>query len=229
MEPFAANPWFTSLPEADATALLENSCAMRLGTGETLFARGDPFDGRSGAYFGLVSGRVKLTLADNAGGEVILSIVEPGNWFGAGPTLDRQPRGHSAVAVSPCEIRAVSAANFHALMERNGFAQAIARQMAQRLRLAYQSMAATALLSTRERIMRLLTVLAYGGITLAEDKRNTVDASQETLALMLGISRPTLNKELHTLSKLGLVTVGYGRIYLNASFDGAYSRNPRAE
>ncbi len=160
----------------------------------------DSYDGPSGAFFGVSSGAIKLSISHHGGKEAILVVVEPGNWSGAGPTLDRCARGHNPTALMECEIRVVTAMSFAALMQRNEFAQAIiARQMAQRLRLAYRSMGATALLSTRERILRLLTVLAYRGVTLAEDRKQSVSTSQEMWALMLGVSRATLNKEIHAL------------------------------
>jgi CRP-like cAMP-binding protein len=149
------------------------------------------------------AGLLKLSIAYPNRKEVILTILEPGNWFGAGPVLQRRPRGHSATALEDCEIFGVSAAKFDELMNRTGFARAVARQMAERLRLAYASMSATALLSLRERILRLLTVLSRGGLTLSEHGRSTICTSQESLAMMLGISRPTLNKELHALAELG--------------------------
>lgn len=219
MTPFSDNPWFRSLPPSEAEALLRASNPVRLAQGQSLFSQGDAFDGPVGAYFGLASGLVKLSIGYPTGKEVILAVIEPGNWFGAGPVLNRQVRGHSAIALQRCDVLAVSAAEFDALMDRADFAQAIARQMAERLRLAYASMGASASLGTRERIMRLLAVLARGGVTLSDNGRNSISASQDSLAAMLGLSRPTLNKELNALAALGLVTLRYGRIELNEALD----------
>jgi CRP-like cAMP-binding protein len=144
---------------------------------------------------------VKLSIAYPNRKEVILTVIEQGNWFGAGPVLQRRPRAHTATAIKNCEVFVVSAPKFDDLMNRPGFAGALARQMAERLRLAYASMGATALLSTRE------------------DGRSTISTSQDVLAMMLGISRPTINKELHALAKLGLISVRYGRIELSEAFD----------
>jgi CRP-like cAMP-binding protein len=89
-------------------------------------------------------------------------------------------------------------------------------------------MGATALLGTRERIVRLLAVLAYGGLTQSNTERKKVSTSQDTLAMMLGITRQTLNKELRTLTELGLITSRYGEIELNENFDAVNARHQGA-
>ncbi|MGO4713135.1 Crp/Fnr family transcriptional regulator [Bradyrhizobium sp. 2TAF24] len=215
MQAFADNPWFRSLAAADAEALLAASMPVALTQGTLLFCQDDPFDSPSGAFFGVVTGRIKLSILHPAGKEVILAVVEPGNWFGAGPVLDRRPRAHTAVALTDAELRTVSATKFDALMQRIGFAQAIARQVAQRLRMAYGTMGDSALLSTQERIMRRLIALAHGDVTLSAKGRSCVSASQDTLAMMLGISRPTLNKELQALAKRGRISLRYGEIEIH--------------
>jgi hypothetical protein len=37
-------------------------------------------------------------------------------------------------------------------------------------------------------------------------------ASLDNLALMLGVSRPTLNKELQALAKMGVISLHYGHV-----------------
>jgi CRP-like cAMP-binding protein len=80
------------------------------------------------------------------------------------------------------------------------------------LRLAYGLLADSALQSTRERVRRRLVLLAHGDVTQSRSGRSSVTTSQDNLAMMLGISRPTLNKELQALAKLGAITLRYGRI-----------------
>jgi CRP-like cAMP-binding protein len=66
--------------------------------------------------------------------------------------------------------------------------------------------------STRTRIARRLLSLARGDTTMAADARARVSVSQEALAMMLGITRQTLSKELKELVHGGVLTLGYGRI-----------------
>ncbi|WP_296228626.1 hypothetical protein [Ralstonia sp. UBA689] len=62
--PFATTPWFQSLPPRVAEALLEAA---------------------------VPSGVLKLSIFNAEGDEAILTLVEPGNWFGGLSTLDLQP------------------------------------------------------------------------------------------------------------------------------------------
>lgn len=47
---------------------------------------------------------------------------------------------------------------------------------------------------------------------MASDARASVAVSQEALAMMLGMTRQTLSKELKQLARDGVLTMGYGRI-----------------
>lgn len=214
MQVFADNPWFRSLPRTEADALLAAATPIRLAQGAALFRQGDMFNGSSAgaAFFGLASGLLKLSILHPDGSEAILTLIEPGNWFGEVSVLDRLPRAHSAIALSDSALLAVSVEKFNALMQRSTFAQAIATMLAIRLRLAYGLMGDSALQSTRERVGRRLALLAHGDITQSASGRDSVSTSQENLAMMLGISRPTLNKELQALARLGAISLRYGRI-----------------
>lgn len=136
----------------------------------------------------------------------------PPAWFGEVSLLDRLPRAHSAIALADSALLSVSVEKFDALMQRSAFAQAIAALLAARLRLAYGLMGDSALQGTRERIGRRLALLAHGDVTQSASSRDSVSTSQENLAMMLGISRPTLNKELQALARLGAISLRYGRI-----------------
>ena len=65
---------------------------------------------------------------------------------------------------------------------------------------------------------RLLT-LARGDATQSLDVRATVRLPQEALAMMLGITRQTLSRELAALARDGVLRLGYRRIEI-LSVDG---------
>lgn len=212
MPDFHQNPWFASLPEALAEALLRAATRLRLGPGQFAYRQGDGVRESGGAFFGLASGLLKLQILHPDGKETILAVVEPGNWIGEVATLEQLPRAHTAVALVESELLAVSAEGFKGLMQHAEFAQAIARLLAGRLRLAYGLMGDSALLTTRARVARRLVMLAHGDVTQAVDGRPLLSTSQDIVAMMLGISRPTLNKELQALAEQGAITLRYGRI-----------------
>jgi len=61
-------------------------------------------------------------------------------------------------------------------------------------------------------VARLLVMLAHGGISQSASGRMHISSSQDTLAMMLGVSRPTLSKELQALARDGALGIRYGRI-----------------
>ncbi|CAJ0786272.1 Cyclic AMP receptor protein [Ralstonia condita] len=209
---FASNAWFQSLPLQAAQALLECAVPVPVAAGAFLFHQGDSMDGGSHAFFGVASGVLKLSIFNAEGDEAILALVEPGNWFGGVSTLDQQPRGHCAIALEDAEVLGVSVEQFEALMRDAAFAGAIARLVATRLRLAYGSLASAALHATRARVARRIAMLAHGDVSQSSEGRTTISTSQDALAMMLGISRQTLSKELQALVRLGAIRLRYGHI-----------------
>lgn len=213
MSAFPDNPWFAGLSSEVADALLAEATPLGLATGEFAFQQGDRILEDGPAFFGVVTGMLKVQILSPEGKEAILAIIEPGNWVGEVGVLDGVPRTSSAVAMADTAVLAVTGTRFMALMEHGEFARAIARLVAGRLRLAYGVMSDSALLGMRKRVARRLLVLAHGDVSLSEGK-TTLSISQEVVAMMLGISRPTLNKELHALSELGAIELRYGKIHI---------------
>jgi CRP/FNR family cyclic AMP-dependent transcriptional regulator len=212
MHAFVENPWFRDLPPEVATAMLRAARPHKLGRGETLFRQGEELGTGRWGFFGITRGQVKFSSLCPDGTEIIFTVFEPGNWIGEVALLDQCPRANTATALGNVELVVVGADDFAVLMRHAGFAQAIARLVAVRLRLAMEVMADSAMHSTRERVLRRLAMLAHGDSTRAKEARRIITTSQDTLAMMLGLSRPTLNKELQALEREGIVALHYGRI-----------------
>lgn len=208
----SANPWFGSLPQADRRLLLAGCERAHLRAGEMLFRQGDAVPPGHGAFYGLVRGSFKVSSLREDGKEAILVVLEAGNWFGEISLIDGRPRTHDATAVGAAEVLVLPRAAFDALMKRHAFSQAICRMLAARMRSLYGMVEDATLRSTRARVARRLMLLARGDATQARDARPVVPVSQEALAMMLGITRQTLSKELKLLVEAGAVALGYGRI-----------------
>jgi CRP/FNR family transcriptional regulator, cyclic AMP receptor protein len=208
----SANPWFGALPLRERRAVLAASERVRLHPGAMLFRQGDKVPPGQGAFYGLVSGAIKISTLREDGKEAILVVLEAGNWFGEISLIDQLPRTHDATALGPVEVVALPRAAFDALMKRDAFAQAICRMLAARTRSLYGMVEDATLRSTRARVARRLLLLARGDATQARDARPEVPVSQEALAMMLGITRQTLSKELKALVAGGAIALGYRSI-----------------
>lgn len=207
-----ANPWFAALPLADRRALLAACERQRLAPGEMLFRQGDAVPAGGGAFYGVVSGGIKASSLREDGKEAILAVLEPGNWFGEISLLDGLPRTHDATAARDAEVLVLPHAGFERMMKRPAFALAICRMLAARVRSLYGMVEDATLRSTRARVARRLLLLARGDATQAREPRPVVPVSQEALAMMLGVSRQTLSKELQAMARAGAIALGYGRI-----------------
>lgn len=202
------NPWFASLPAPLAGTVLAAGRMRRLAAGEVLFRQGDA----PGDWHAVCRGAIKASSTAANGTESILAVLEPGNWFGEISLLDGGPRVHDATAVGATAVFAVPAEAFTGLMQDAVFATALARLMAGRLRTLFGVLEDATLRPTRARLARRLTLLARGDATLAAEPRQRLPVSQEALAMMLGLTRQTLGKELGELARAGALRLGYRSI-----------------
>ena len=202
------NPWFGALPLAERKQMLAVADLQHVRAGEMLYRKGDPV----GGFYGVVRGAIKVSTLGEDGRVGILSVLEVGVWFGEASLVDGFPRPHDATAVQASEVLVISQAAFNRLMQRGAFARAIGRLLCGRLRALYGMVEDSMLRSTRTRIARRLLSLARGDATMSSDARASVTVSQEALAMMLGITRQTLSKELKVLAHAGVLSMGYGRI-----------------
>ena len=212
LQRLAVNPWFAALPLAERRMLVAAGEPVRLAAGEMLFRQGDAVPAGQGFFYGVVSGGIKASSLREDGKEAILVVLEAGNWFGEISLIDGQPRTHDATAVGEAELLALPRPAFDRMMQRPAFALAISRMLAARVRSLYGMVEDATLRSTRARVARRLLLLARGDATQAREPRPVVPVSQEALAMMLGVSRQTLSKELQALAKEGAIELGYGRI-----------------
>jgi len=212
MQVFFDNPWFAALPPPLARAMLDGARPMRLAQGEILYLQDEPSASVRDGIWGVVSGAIRLSVMHANGNEAILAIAEPGNWFGETALLEDLPRAATATAQEETALLAVGADRFSALMQDAAFAQAIARLEAQRLRAALGLVADMALHGTRARLARRLLMMARGDLTNASSARSIIVASQDHIAMMLGVGRTTLNTELRALARTGAIALRYGQI-----------------
>lgn len=202
------NPWFGGLPLGERKAMLAAADVVQFRAGEMLYRKGDV----AGGFFCVVQGAFKVSTLGEDGREGILSVVEAGNWFGEAALIDGLPRPHDATAVQASVVLVIQPQGFKRLMQRSAFARAIAVLLCGRVRVLYGMVEDAMLRSTPTRIARRLLSLARGDATQASDARTSVTVSQEALAMMLGITRQTLSKELKVLVRDGVLSLGYGRI-----------------
>ena len=180
---------------------------------QTIFTQGDAAD----AIFYIQEGKVKLTVVSKAGKEATLGILNGGDFFGEG-TLAGQPlRMASATAMTACRLlRICKTSMMRALHQEHALSDLfVAYLLARNIR--YEEDLVDQLFNSSEkRLARLLLLLARFG---KEGVPETVipKISQETLAEMVGTTRPRVSFFMNRFRALGLVDYDENGIQVHSS------------
>jgi CRP-like cAMP-binding protein len=212
LEQLKLSPWFSPLPEALKTQILQRSAVRSFRKGEFLIREGAPPRG----LYGLMHGRTRHVRSVSDGDEVLVHIGEPGIWFGEFPLLSGQPSVGSVIADATVRALFLPVAEFQRIVEGEPrYYREFNRLLWERYALLFRFMAEAQGLAPEAWLRSRL-------IGVAEVQRGerplhgpaTITMSQSELANMIGMSRQTLNMLLARLQERGMVEVGYRTIRL---------------
>ena len=200
--------WFRGAPADLRMQLLDAGRVESLAAGERLFTRGDADDG----LYCLLDGLVRIGAASSTGKEALLAVIEPVNWFGEIALFDNRSRTHDAYAERDCALFHVPRAALAELLERTpAYWHAFGLLLTHKLRLAFEAIEEAALLPAAPRVARRLLLMA-GGYGEPGASRSVLKVPQEDLAMMLALSRQTINQVLKHFETLGALKLRYAEI-----------------
>ncbi|OKO70739.1 Crp/Fnr family transcriptional regulator [Bradyrhizobium sp. NAS96.2] len=199
------NPMFADLG-ADELHRLSGLChTQQLATGEVLFQKGDPGD----ALFGVRRGQMRIETGASDGSRLTLNFMGAGDLFGEVAVLDGQDRTADATAGEPTELFVLRREDFLGFLEREPkVAVRLIALLCQRIRWQSERMEESVLQPLPVRLARRLCALA-------EDFGSEVHISQEQLGIFVGAARESVNRQLQTWRKDGIVDLQRGRIMLH--------------
>jgi CRP-like cAMP-binding protein len=201
--------WFSQVPEALAEALVAHGRLKSLQHGEALFRRGEPVDG----LYAVLDGAIHITGVTRMGREAMLSLMEPPMWFGEIALFDRLPRTHDAVASGATQLLFVPLAAMDALLDAEPrWWRHFGVLMAFKVRLAFIALEDLSVAQPAERLARRLIWLCYCAVADDGGDRHRLTIKQTELALMLALSRQTVNQLLRALEERGIIRLAYGLI-----------------
>jgi CRP-like cAMP-binding protein len=181
----------------------------RLGDGERLFARGDAPDG----LYCVAEGAVRIGAVSAQGKESLLAIVEPPQWFGEIALFDGLARTHDAAAEGAALLLHLPQAPLLALLDAHpAWWRACGLLLTQKLRTTFLVMEESASLPAAGRLARRLVIIAEGYGEYKGRSRRIVNVPQEQLALMLALSRQTVNQILKQFEAEGAIALARGGI-----------------
>jgi CRP/FNR family transcriptional regulator, cyclic AMP receptor protein len=180
---------------------------------QAIFAQGDPAD----AVFYLQKGKIKLTVVSKTGKEATIGLLVEGTFFGEGSLAGQALRMGSATAVTDCTVLRIAKKSMMKALHREHTLSDlfVAYLLARNIR--YEEDLVDQLFNSSEkRLARILLLLAQFG----KDGTPQVvipKISQETLAEMVGTTRPRVSFFMNRFRKLGFVDYNGGGLQVHSS------------
>ena len=198
------NSMFSDL-SADELQRLSNLChTHHLAAGEVLFQKGDPGD----ALFGVRRGQIRIETGVSDGSRLTLNFMGPGDLFGEVAVLDGQSRTADATASEATELFILRREDFLNFLEHEPkVAIKVIMLLCQRIRWQSERMEEAVLRPLPARLARRLCALAA-------DFGSEVHISQEQLGVFVGAARESVNRQLQSWRKEGILNLQRGRILL---------------
>jgi CRP-like cAMP-binding protein len=164
----------------------------------------------------LNDGGVKLSVVNGVGKEAVVAILGPGDFFGEGCLAGQTVRMGTATAIAAGTIHVIDKSEMlRVLHEQHSLSdQFIAFMLGRNIRIE-EDLIDQLFNSSEKRLARTLLLLARYG---KEDRPHGVlpQISQETLAEMIGTTRPRVNFFMNKFKKLGFIKYD-GGLQINTS------------
>jgi CRP-like cAMP-binding protein len=202
-------PLFSMLTNEQARAVADGVVKRRYRRGELVVEQGK----KSNALFIMLNGRARVLTADSRGREVILAVLEAGDYVGEMSLIDNQPHSASVRCEVQCDMLILGRAEFaRCLPENSSLSYAIMRGLVTRLRSADRQIESLALLDVYGRVARTL-------LDMAEDvdgeKVIRSKVSRQDMAKIVGASREMVSRVMKDLEERGVIeTLESGAVLL---------------
>lgn len=186
-------PLFAALSEDEREIIATSVRRVAIRRGASIIEAGE----LSKSLYVLQFGEAKVVIRDPKGGEVILAIMRPGDYFGEMRLIDDKPRSASVIARENCELLTLGQEEFRAcLREHPEILINVTRVLVKRLRDADQKIGSLALLDVYGRVAQLLLseVREVDGERVIPTK-----LSKQDIANMVGASREMVSRVMKDL------------------------------
>jgi CRP-like cAMP-binding protein len=210
----ARQGWLSYVPAPYRQTVLERSQLEEFRAGATIYSMGDP----PGGMYGLVAGKLAISIAPGERAPYITHFGQPGTWFGDAAAFTEQPRRVGLAVTRAAEVLHLP---LHAIREIVATDPGAWRWFG----LALVANLDTAIggsddLMIRDHVKRFVAVLLrLGGCRYSTPPGGTtieIHVNQEDLAAMTIMARTTAGALLHKLQTAGHVDAGYRSIRIIA-------------
>ena len=196
------------LTEAELHAFSGQGAVKSFPKQTVIVSEGDETD----SLYVILSGRVKVFVADESGHEVVLGTQGPGEYFGE-MALDGGARSASVLTLEPSKFLVVPRSRMREFLRgQPGFAVRLIEKLIRRSRALTVSVKNLALLDVYGRVARMLLELAEereGRLVIAEK------LTQQDVADRIGASREMVSRILKDLAAGGYISINKKRITIH--------------
>lgn len=183
---------------------LENCRHKRFRAKSSIIKEGDP----SLDLFYVISGSVSVLTEDDKGREIVLTYLNPGDFFGEIGMFDDDKRSAFVRARTNCEIAQMS---YNKLKSLNSLFPelliAIASQMAVRLRKTSRKVTDLAFTDVQGRVARTLLDLCKEPDAMTHPDGMQIRITRQELGRIVGCSREMVGRVLKALEEQHLISV----------------------
>ena len=186
-----------SLAEQHINALAEHGTVKAYPKNAVIISEGD----RSDSLYVILSGKVKVYLADEEGKEMVLNTQGPGEYFGE-IILDEGPRSASVMTLEPSKFSIVTREQFNQFLAQSPeVTLELVRSLIHRVRELTKKVSELALLDVYGRVRGLLLELA----TNQDGKLVVERLTQQDMASRVGCAREMISRILKDLRTGGYI------------------------
>ena len=192
-------PLFSMLTNDQAQSIADAVVKRRLRRGELVVEQGR----KSNALFILLNGRARVLTSDSRGREVILAVLEAGDYVGEMSLIDNEPHSATVRAEVQTDMLVLARADFaRCLPENSTLSYGVMRGLVRRLRNADRQIESLALLDVYGRVARTLLDMAEDddGIKIIRHK-----VSRQDMAKVVGASREMVSRVMKDLEDRGVI------------------------
>jgi len=192
-------PLFSLLTTDQAQSIADSVVKRRFKRGELIVEQGT----KSNALFILLNGRARVLTADNRGREVILAVLQPGDYVGEMSLIDNEPHSATVRAEVQTDMLVLGRNEFsRCLPDSSSLSYAILRGLVARLRNADRQIESLALLDVYGRVARTLLDMSEEekGLKIIRGK-----VSRQDMAKVVGASREMVSRVMKDLEDKGVI------------------------
>lgn len=169
---------------------------------EVIFLQARPAD----AVFYVMKGKIKIVVASKQGKEAVVGLLGPGEFFGEGCLIGQPLRLATAKAMMDSEVMRVGKAEMiRVLQNEPAFAAFFMTHLLTRNSRIEEDLVDQLFNSSEKRLARTLLMLANFGKE-GGPQPITAKISQETLAEIIGTTRPRVSHFMNKFRKLGFIS-----------------------